>query len=46
MLTKYTWTVYVCGQLYDIMTNEQVEELIGVWRVGRIDSASGVVEFV
>ncbi len=39
------WTVYVQGELFDLMTNDEVEELIGAWAVKRIDSARAVIEF-
>jgi|KBSSwiStaDraftv2_1062776.scaffolds.fasta_scaffold11980_4 hypothetical protein len=45
MLTEYTWTVYVGGELYDIMTDEEVEGLISYLKITRIRSACGVIEF-
>jgi len=45
MLTKYTWTVYVNDELVDIMTDQEVEVLIGNWKVKRIDAELGLIEF-
>lgn len=45
VLTKYRWTVYICGKLWDIMTDEEVEDLIEVYKISRIDSERGLVEF-
>ena len=45
MLTKFRWTVYIGGRLYDIMTDEEVEELIQIWRVILIDTNRGLIEF-
>ena len=44
-LTKYAWTVYMNGELFDVMTNEEVEEIVGAWKVLRIDTEHGVIEF-
>ncbi len=45
MLTKYTWTVYVDGDLFDVMTDQEVEDLIGNWKVKNIDAELGLIEF-
>lgn len=45
MLTKYAWTVYMDGRIFDIMTNEEVEEVLSVWKVHKIDTERGVIEF-
>ena len=34
------------GRLFDIMTNEEVEEVISVWPIKRIDTERGVIEFI
>lgn len=39
------WTVYVGGELFDLMTDTEVEELLEKWKVIRINSAFGVIEF-
>lgn len=44
-LTKFQWTVYVDGQLFDIMTDAQVEELLDVVNIVRIDSERGLILF-
>ncbi len=45
MLTKYPWTIYVNGELFDIMTDQEVEDVISEWKVVRIDTELGVIEF-
>ena len=45
VLTKYTWTVYVGGQLFDIMTDDEVDGVLSTWIVTKIDKDRGVIEF-
>lgn len=45
MLTKFRWTVYLNGALFDVMTDDQVSVLIDSYRVIRIDAVLGVIEF-
>lgn len=45
MLTRFQWTVYVDGRLFDIMTDAQVEELLDVFNIVRIDSERGLILF-
>ena len=45
MLTKFRWTVYIDGVLFDIMTDSEVEELIQQFDVKVIDSDTGLIEF-
>lgn len=40
-----TWTVYVDGKLFDLMTDEEVEGMIATYKIVRIDSWWGVIEF-
>jgi hypothetical protein len=44
-VTNLKWTVYICGKLFDVMTDEQVSELIQTYKVILIDSKRGIVEF-
>jgi hypothetical protein len=39
------WTIYVNGELFDLMTNDEAEDLIASWKVSKIDSERGVIEF-
>lgn len=43
--TKLKWTVYVGGRLLDVMTDEQVEEMVQIWKVVLIDARRGLIEF-
>lgn len=43
--TKYNWTVYVDGELFDILTDDEAEDLVAAWKVKRIDATRGVIEF-
>jgi hypothetical protein len=43
--TKYKWTVYLAGDLLDIMTDKEVEYLVCTWKIHRIDTERGVIEF-
>ena len=45
MLTKFRWTVYLNGALFDVMTDSEVEELIQLYDVKHIDSTIGLIEF-
>jgi hypothetical protein len=45
MLIKLEWTVYIGGKLFDLMTDEQVEELIQTYKVILIDAKRGLIEF-
>lgn len=44
-MTVLIWTVYVKGELFDLMTDDEVRELISAWDVKRIDCEHSVVEF-
>jgi hypothetical protein len=43
--TNLKWTVYMHGKLFDVMTDDQVVELIQVYRVILIDAKRGIIEF-
>lgn len=45
MQTKFRWTVYLNGELFDVMTDSDVEKLIEVYVVKHIDSTIGLIEF-
>jgi hypothetical protein len=45
MLTKFKWTVYVNGELFDIMTDRDVEHLVQVYKVTEIDTERGLIVF-
>lgn len=45
METKFLWTVYIGGRLFDLLTDSEVEEIIQVWKVVLIDSKRGLIEF-
>ncbi len=45
MLTKFKWTVYINGDLYDVMTDEEVDELMKVYKATKVDAIVGVIEF-
>lgn len=45
MLTKFRWTVYIDGVLFDVMTDSEVEELIQQFDVKVINSDIGLIEF-
>lgn len=44
-MTKYTWTVYRSGELFDLMTDAEVAELMRVYDYVMIDLRAKVVEF-
>lgn len=42
---RFRWTVYVGGRLFDVMTDEQVGELVQTWKIVLIDTRRGLIEF-
>ena len=44
-MTKYVWTVYQDGELFDIMTDAEVAELMRTFKTVMVDLVAKVVRF-
>lgn len=44
--TMYPWTVYCDGEVIDIYTDQEAEELLGIFQTVYVKFETGIIEIV